>query len=109
MYSVNCDSVTRWWAACVVCSGQWQVGEGISLIYGGMNGNCRDLLGINKVGQEGKKSLWKMVGMNSLVWDVFAEFMYCCVRNFYVILFQYLLSSIYCNCVVCRSQMINDI
>ena len=29
-----------------------------------------------KLGQRGREGLWKMVGMNSLVWDAFAEFMY---------------------------------
>jgi len=35
---------------------------------GRMNGNCVRM----KLGQRGRESLWKMVGMNSLVWDAFA-------------------------------------
>ena len=35
-----------------------------------------------KLGQRRRESLWKMVGMNSLVWDVFAEFMYVAFQIF---------------------------
>ena len=29
-----------------------------------------------KLRQRGRESLWKMVGMNSLVWDAFADFIH---------------------------------
>ena len=35
-----------------------------------------------KLGQRGRDSLWKMVGMNSSVWDAFAEFMYVAFEIF---------------------------
>jgi len=42
-----------------------------------------------------------MVGMNSLVWSLL-----CCVPNFDVMLFQYLLFSIYWNCVVSDGSIV---
>ena len=36
----------------------------------------------NELWPEGKESLWKMVGMNSLVWEAFAELMYIAFQNF---------------------------
>jgi len=35
-----------------------------------------------KLGQRGRKSLWKMVGMYSLVWDAFAELTYVAFHIF---------------------------
>jgi len=34
------------------------------------------------LGQRGRESLWKMVGMTSLVWDVFTECMYVVFQIF---------------------------
>ena len=34
------------------------------------------------LGQRGRESLWKMVGMNSLVWDAFPEFKYVAFQIF---------------------------
>jgi hypothetical protein len=35
-----------------------------------------------KLGQRGRERLWKMVGMNGLVWDAFAEFLYVVFQIF---------------------------
>jgi hypothetical protein len=35
-----------------------------------------------KLGQSERESLWKMVGMNSLVWETFAEFTYIAFEIF---------------------------
>jgi len=34
------------------------------------------------LGQRERESLWKMVGMNSLVWEAFAEFTYIAFQIF---------------------------
>jgi len=34
------------------------------------------------LGQRGRESLWKMVGMNSLVWDAFTESTYVAFQIF---------------------------
>ena len=35
-----------------------------------------------KLGQRGRESLWKTVGMNSFVWEAFAEFTYIAFQTF---------------------------
>jgi hypothetical protein len=35
-----------------------------------------------KLGQRGRESLWKMVDMNSFVWEAFAEFTYIVFQIF---------------------------
>jgi len=66
-------SVIRWWAVCTAFSGQLQVGEGVLFILWRYERklpwfvrNCVRM----KLGQRGRESLWKMVGMNSLVWGL---------------------------------------
>jgi len=78
-------SVIRWWIVCTAFSGQLQVGEGILFILWQYERklpwfvrNCVRM----KLGQRGRESLWKMVGMNSLVWDASAEFMYFAFQIF---------------------------
>ena len=78
-------SVIRWWAVCTAFSWQLQVGEGVLLVLWRYERklpwfvrNCVRM----KLGQRGRGSLWKMVGMNSLVWDAFAEFMYVAFQIF---------------------------
>ena len=69
-------SVIRWRAICIAFSGQLQFGEGVLFILWRYEWkvpwfvrNCVR----RKLGQSERESLWKMVGMNSLVWEAF-----CC-------------------------------
>ena len=46
------------------------------------------------MGHRGRESLWKMVGMYSLVWEAFAEFTYIAFQDLCFVVFQYWFSSI---------------
>jgi len=65
-------SIIRWRAVCIAFSGQLQFGEGVLFILWRYERklpwfvrNCVR----RKLGQSERESLWKMVGMNSLVWE----------------------------------------
>jgi len=83
-------SVLRWRAVCIAISGQLQFGAGVLFILWRYEWklpwfvrNCVR----RKMGHSERESLWKMVGMNSLVWQAFAEF-----TDFCIVVFQCLLS-----------------
>ena len=69
----------RWQAVCTAPSGQLQIGEGILFISWRyeqkMPQFVRNCVRV-KLDQKERESLCKMVGMKSLVWEAFAEFMY---------------------------------
>jgi hypothetical protein len=69
-------SVKRWRAVCTPFSGHLQIGGGVLFILWRYERKLlwfvRDWVGM-KFGQRERESLWKMVGMNSLVWEAFTE------------------------------------
>jgi len=77
--------VIRWQAVCAAFSGQLQVGEGVLFIlwrYGRkLLWFVRNCVRMN-LGQRGREGLWKMVGMNSLVWGAFEDFRYVAFQIF---------------------------
>ena len=70
-------SSIRWWAVCMVFSGQLQFGEGVLLILWRYEWKLPWFVwnwGRRKLGHTERESLWKMVGMYSFVWEAFADF-----------------------------------
>ena len=89
-------SIIRWRAVCIAFLGQLQTGEGFLFILWRYEQKLpwfvRNWVR-RKLGQSERGSLWKMVGMNSLVWEAFAELTYVYrVPDFCVVVFQWLFS-----------------
>jgi len=78
-------SVIGWQAVCTAFSGQLQLGKGVLFILWRYEWKLpwfvRNCVRMN-FGQRGRESLWTIVGVNSLVWDAFAEFIYVAFQIF---------------------------